>query len=73
ASQPRLIAVTMIDEPARGEHFGGQVAAPVFARVMRDATRLLDIPPDDIAPLLPQNEQFLTRVHTADLPPVIRP
>ncbi|MDQ3562749.1 MAG: penicillin-binding protein 2 [Pseudomonadota bacterium] len=73
ASQPRLVAVIMIDEPARGEHFGGQVAAPVFARVMRDATRLLDIPPDDIASLLPQNDQFLTRVHTADLPPVIRP
>ncbi len=73
ASQPRLVAVIMIDEPARGEHFGGQVAAPVFARVMRDATRLLDIPPDDIATLLPQNEQFLTRVRKADLPPVIRP
>ncbi len=69
ATQPRLIAVTMIDEPARGEHFGGQVAAPVFARVMRDATRLLDIPPDDIAPSPPQNDQFLTRVHAADLPP----
>ncbi|MGH8487355.1 MAG: penicillin-binding transpeptidase domain-containing protein, partial [Gammaproteobacteria bacterium] len=73
ASRPRLIAVIVIDEPAGGEHFGGQVAAPVFARVMRDATRLLDIPPDDIAPFLPQNEQFLTRVHAADLPPVIRP
>ncbi|MGH8508759.1 MAG: peptidoglycan D,D-transpeptidase FtsI family protein, partial [Gammaproteobacteria bacterium] len=73
ASQPRLVAVIMIEEPARGGHFGGQVAAPVFARVMRDATRLLDIPPDDIAPLPSPDDQFLTRVHAADLPPVIRP
>ncbi len=48
ASNPRLAAVTIIDEP-QGEHFyGGQVAAPLFARVMAGSLRLLDIPPDNI-------------------------
>jgi cell division protein FtsI (penicillin-binding protein 3) len=46
ASDPRLVMVVMIDEPTRGGYFGGVVAAPVFARVMAGALRLLDIPAD---------------------------
>ncbi len=46
ASHPRLVMVVMVDEPKRGRYFGGEVAAPVFARVMAGALRLLDIPPD---------------------------
>lgn len=46
ASNPRLVMVVMIDDPRRGGYFGGQVAAPVFRRVMSGALRLLDIPPD---------------------------
>ncbi len=46
AGDPRLVMVVTIDEP-RGEHYyGGQVAAPVFGRVMAGAVRLLNIPPD---------------------------
>ncbi|MEK6551004.1 MAG: penicillin-binding protein 2 [Pseudomonadota bacterium] len=48
ASNPRLVMVVMIDEPSRGGYFGGQVAAPVFSRVMGGALRLLDIPADAI-------------------------
>ena len=48
ASAPRLVMVVMVDEPTRGEYYGGRVAAPVFSRVMSGALRLLDIPPDDI-------------------------
>ncbi len=47
ASHPRLVMVVMINEPTAGEYYGGAVAAPVFARVMTGAMRLLDIPPDD--------------------------
>lgn len=47
ASQPRLVAVIVIDEPQGREYYGGQVAAPVFARVMAGALRLFDIHPDD--------------------------
>ena len=53
ASNPRLVAVVMIDEPSVGGHYGGLVAAPVFASVMREAVRILNVPPDDSAPLAP--------------------
>ncbi len=46
ASDPRLVMVVAVDDPSRGGYFGGVVAAPVFARVMAGALRLLDIPPD---------------------------
>jgi cell division protein FtsI (penicillin-binding protein 3) len=46
AREPRLVAITVIDEPDGGEHFGGRVAAPIFASVMREATRILNLPPD---------------------------
>ena len=46
ASAPRLVAVIMIDEPGAGEYYGGKVAAPVFSRIMTDALRLLNVPPD---------------------------
>lgn len=46
ATDPRLAMVVVVDSPTRGGYFGGEVAAPVFARVMAGALRLLDIPPD---------------------------
>jgi cell division protein FtsI (penicillin-binding protein 3) len=51
ASAPRLIVAVMIDEPSVGGHYGGTVAAPVFAQVMQGALRLLGVPHD--APLEP--------------------
>ena len=51
ASAPRLVVAVMIDEPSAGEHYGGTVAAPVFAQVMQGALRLLGVPHD--APLEP--------------------
>ena len=50
-SAPRLVIAVMLDEPAAGQHYGGQVAAPVFAQVMQGALRLLGAPHD--APLAP--------------------
>ena len=41
----------MVDEPGNGKYYGGQVAAPVFSRVMSGALRLMNVPPDDV-PLL---------------------
>jgi cell division protein FtsI (penicillin-binding protein 3) len=51
ASDPRLVIVVVIDEPVRGGHYGGQVAAPVFSRVMSGALRLMNINPDRPAPV----------------------
>jgi cell division protein FtsI (penicillin-binding protein 3) len=50
-SSPRLIIAVMLDEPAAGQHYGGQVAAPVFGQVMQGALRLIGAPHD--APLVP--------------------
>lgn len=46
ASNPRLAMVVVIDDPQGRDYYGGLVAAPVFARVMDGALRLLDVPPD---------------------------
>jgi cell division protein FtsI (penicillin-binding protein 3) len=46
ATAPRLAAVVVIDEPSAGEHMGGQVAAPVFSRVVGGALRLMAVAPD---------------------------
>jgi cell division protein FtsI (penicillin-binding protein 3) len=45
-SNPRVIVAVMIDEPSAGRHYGGQVAAPVFSKVVEDALRALRVPPD---------------------------
>ncbi|MDE2219409.1 MAG: penicillin-binding protein 2 [Gammaproteobacteria bacterium] len=47
ASNPRLAAVVVIDEPTAGKHRGGDVAAPVFSAVVGGALRLIGAPPDD--------------------------
>jgi cell division protein FtsI (penicillin-binding protein 3) len=47
ASHPRLIAVVMVDDPAGAAYFGGLVAAPIFSKVMQEALRLMNVPPDD--------------------------
>jgi cell division protein FtsI (penicillin-binding protein 3) len=51
ASKPRLVMVVLVNEPGNGKYYGGQVAAPVFSRVMSGALRLMAVPPDDL-PLL---------------------
>ena len=48
ASNPRLVGVVVIDDPRKGSYYGSMVSAPVFAKVMEGALRLLDVPPDNI-------------------------
>jgi len=48
ASDPRLAAVVIIDEPKGDLYYGSDVAAPVFADVMSESLRLLAIPPDAV-------------------------
>jgi cell division protein FtsI (penicillin-binding protein 3) len=50
ASQPRLVMVVLVDDPKGKAYYGGQVAAPVFSKVMAAALRLLNIPPDALPP-----------------------
>ncbi|HYD80864.1 MAG TPA: penicillin-binding protein 2 [Paucimonas sp.] len=44
-SDPRVIIAVMVDEPI-GAHYGGEVAAPVFAAVAANVLRAMNVPPD---------------------------
>ena len=44
---PRLVCLVVLDTPRGAEHQGGQVAAPVFSRIMSEAFRHLRIPSSD--------------------------
>ncbi|HYC88847.1 MAG TPA: penicillin-binding transpeptidase domain-containing protein [Thermoanaerobaculia bacterium] len=44
ADRPRLAILVVIDEP-RGEHYGGTVAAPAFREIAEGALRYLGVPP----------------------------
>jgi cell division protein FtsI (penicillin-binding protein 3) len=46
ASNPRLAAVVIIDDPAAGQYYGGDVAAPLFSAVVGGALRLMGVAPD---------------------------
>jgi cell division protein FtsI (penicillin-binding protein 3) len=48
SQEPRLAAVVVLDEPT--PIYGGQVSAPVFARIMQYALRLERIPPPPGSP-----------------------
>lgn len=44
-SDPRLAMVIVVENP-KGQYYGGLVAAPVFARVMQESLRLMNVPLD---------------------------
>ena len=47
-SNPRIAIAVVVKDPKAGQHFGGVVAAPVFADVMSQALRLGGIEPDAV-------------------------
>ena len=44
-SDPRIAMVVVVENP-KGSYYGGTVSAPVFARVMQESLRLLNVPLD---------------------------
>jgi cell division protein FtsI (penicillin-binding protein 3) len=46
AHSPRIVVAVMVDEPSKGQYYGGLVAAPVFSKVVQQALRTLGVPPD---------------------------
>jgi len=48
-SNPRLVVAIMINDPGGANYYGGEVAAPVFSRVMGASLHALNVPND--APL----------------------
>ncbi|RDE22786.1 penicillin-binding protein 2 [Motiliproteus coralliicola] len=45
---PRFVAVVVVDEPKGQEYYGGEVAAPVFSRIMAGTLRLMNVAPDKL-------------------------
>jgi stage V sporulation protein D (sporulation-specific penicillin-binding protein) len=61
---PRLAILVVIDEP-RGVYFGGDVAAPVFHEIARQALWYLRAPPEET----PQAASLTTPPVSLALPP----
>jgi cell division protein FtsI (penicillin-binding protein 3) len=66
AEAPRLAAIVVIDQPGPGEsYYGGDIAAPVFARIMSEALTRERVPPTvDLAQPLPK----VTSARSNDVP-----
>jgi len=46
ADNPRIAVLVILDEPTRGSHFGGQIAAPVVGRILEDSLQYLGVEPE---------------------------
>lgn len=46
ASKPRLVVAVLINDPSGSDYYGGQVAAPVFSKVIGAALHALNVPND---------------------------
>jgi cell division protein FtsI (penicillin-binding protein 3) len=64
ASRPAIVILVSLDSPRGPHNEGGDVAAPVFARVAEQALRRLHVPPDD-------PDRVLRMVSTT--PEIVRP
>jgi cell division protein FtsI (penicillin-binding protein 3) len=45
-SDPRIVVAVMVDEPSKGVIYGGEIAAPVFSRVVQETLRTMGVAPD---------------------------
>nr|WP_171171740.1 penicillin-binding protein 2 [Streptomyces sp. I05A-00742] len=50
ADQPRVTVYCAIQNPTRGNYFGGQICGPVFQQVMSFALKTLQVPPSGSQP-----------------------
>jgi len=46
-SDPRVSLVVMVNEPQGDLYYGGSVAGPVFAEIMKGALQILNVAPDE--------------------------
>jgi membrane peptidoglycan carboxypeptidase len=51
ATRPELAVIVAIDEPSGAMYYGGQVASPVFKRIVEEVLRYRSVPPDVPAPV----------------------
>ena len=49
AVDPKIVVVALIDQPEKEEgYYGGEVSAPLFARIAEGSLRLMNVPPNII-------------------------
>jgi len=46
-SNPRIVTVVVVNEPQGQKYYGGQVAAPIFKKIVSGTLRIMGIPPDE--------------------------
>jgi cell division protein FtsI (penicillin-binding protein 3) len=46
ADKPKIVVAVMIDEPRKGQFYGGLVAAPVFSQTVQNTLRIMGLQPD---------------------------
>lgn len=47
ASDPRVALVVVVNEPQGDNYYGGSVAAPVFAEILKGTLQILNVAPDE--------------------------
>ncbi|HEV8610892.1 MAG TPA: penicillin-binding protein [Thermoanaerobaculia bacterium] len=47
SENPRVVGLVLIEEPKGGKYYGGDIAAPVFARVVSQALGILRVAPEE--------------------------
>jgi cell division protein FtsI (penicillin-binding protein 3) len=65
ADRPALVVLVSLDSPKGLHNEGGDVAAPVFARIAEQTLRRLAVPPDDADRVLRASAAPVTTVRTA--------
>ncbi|MCB1738788.1 MAG: penicillin-binding protein 2 [Gammaproteobacteria bacterium] len=73
-SYPRIVMIVVIDEPRGDAHFGGEIAAPVFAATVATALRVMGVAPDGSngKRILATIDDSVIRAALADVAPVAR-
>ena len=61
ADKPRLVAVVVIEDPKGKEYYGGEVAAPIFSKLMFNSLRVLNVRPDLIVPVNVARSDWMAR------------
>jgi len=62
-SDPKVVIVVVINDPGGDLYHGGEVAAPVFSRVMKGTLRVLNIAPDEQDLLVSSSEMRVSKSH----------
>jgi cell division protein FtsI/penicillin-binding protein 2 len=68
ADNPELCIAVFIDEPPKGDHFGGAAAGPIFKAIAESAANYLNLKPD-----IDTNAPAAPALAAAALPPGARP